>query len=849
MTGTMLQQPTAPLAYAGLNIGLGNQLSPSLVNAYRINAVAERLSTHVQPGHRSDSVEFFNLCLSLARGIDYAVSNNEVPIKAQDLPALLKQICQRKHDAFLQGAIMVLMISVKNACKIGWFKKKETEELLTIANEIVKIYCSMGDVNAGPSDCNTTISIIMQRFYPQLKVGQILASLKVNPGYGAFVVDFQILKNTFRSPQDKIRLLVAQTDKLDTSACIISPQQVNFLLNGKGVFGRTNVQMDTGPQLPTIVTNMLKYGTNILQAVGQFDGHYVIVVAFMGVTTLPANPVLQDYVQPSVTLVESDSDIIEGPSRISLNCPISFSRIKTPVKGRSCKHLQCFDFSNFIDINSRRPSWRCPHCNQYVCYTDICLDRNMVEVLKDVGENIVEVIVCADGSWKAVLENDGNADKTQNKVPDCEKEHIEPQEPTCSPRALPDVLDLTNDDDDDQMEIMNVHETEDRKPLRADLLRQSNVAAQVEDGIQPGIYPTHSRSDTPAIGRISEHPVLADAISPVFNQEAEGHGDSLATNSVMQNPLSVPNNLLPQQFNYVNLAVNEYGRSAPIPTHVRDPTVLQALQALPVQSPIIGSQQRSRTSFNSVLPSSSSISPPVSLSNPASVDVFNAILSDTERQQLFCRPSMTLPQVSSVASSSLQHRTTQASPNVNGSAPSHLPSSYRSGLTELRNPHLQQALNPRTTQPVGQSSSNMRTPTNPQRGVIGRAAGTSTNSQHYRVHPSVGVPVPVQSQTSRTGTSFTANNFRGLAAEQRGNGINMGGRGTAAESISRSGNNSFDSQGEQNWRRMRGSLLGRSYPAVVEQLIIGPTQAVQSARPQPQPQPPTSVSQALNLHP
>ena len=41
--------------------------------------------------------------------------------------------------------------------------------------------------------------------------------------------------------------------------------------------------------------------------------------------------------------------------------------------------LQCFDFYNFIDINSRRPSWRCPHCNQYICFLDICIDRNMLK--------------------------------------------------------------------------------------------------------------------------------------------------------------------------------------------------------------------------------------------------------------------------------------------------------------------------------------------------------------------------------------------------------------------------------------------------------------------------------------
>ncbi|KAF7828216.1 E4 SUMO-protein ligase PIAL2 isoform X2 [Senna tora] len=428
MSGTVLPKTQ----FAGLSPALGNQVSPSVVNSYRISAVADRLAMHLQPGNHCDAAEFINLCLSLSRdcnwkeigacvccmfallgletwktdvdnpcssaflvlfldrdkeavepevvwsmgllldwalipkskdiGIDYALANNEIPSKAQDLPILLKQVEEELDDnvfedddltwqdvAIASGAEEPLRYSRKrsstqaptprmakkaalasssstlgdldeeeeiegleenniceHACKLGWFPRKESEELLTISDEIGKSYCSTWGVNAGTNHLKATISTLTERFYPKMKVGQILASLEVKPGYGAFATDFHISKNTAHSPHDKIWLLVAQTDNLETAACIITPQQVSFLLNGKGVDRRTNVIMDPGPQLPTNVTGMLKYGTNLLQAVGQFNGHYLILVAFMTTTSLPENPVIPEYVQPAVTSLGSD---------------------------------------------------------------------------------------------------------------------------------------------------------------------------------------------------------------------------------------------------------------------------------------------------------------------------------------------------------------------------------------------------------------------------------------------------------------------------------------------------------------------------------------------------------------
>ncbi|KAG7956494.1 hypothetical protein I3843_11G126300 [Carya illinoinensis] len=820
MAGTTLRPSLAPGGLAGTNLP-----SPSSVNSYRVSAVVERLAGHTLLGNRSDAIEFFKLCLSLARGIDYAVANNEVPHKAQDLPILLKQVCQRKKDNFLQAAIMVLMLSVKNACKIGWFSEKESEELIILANEIGSSFCILGNINTGPSNSASTIKQIMERFYPRMRMGQILASLEVKPGYGAYVIDFQILKTTAHSPQEKIRLFVAQTDSIETSACIICPPQVSFLLNGKGVDRRTTVLMEPGPQLPTNVTTMLKYGTNLLQAVGQFNGHYIIAVAFISVMSSPDTPVPPDYVQPAVASVDPDSDIIEGPSRISLRCPISYTRIRTPVKGLSCKHLQCFDFDNFLDINSRRPSWRCPHCNQYVCNMEIRIDQNMVKVLREVGENVDEVIISADGSWKAIVESDDHVDQSLLKA-NCEKERTEWQEFSRVSNSLHNVLELT--EDNNEMDAASYGEIEDRKPLQANLPVASNLVLltesnrtndvnqlvnELEDEIWSGIYSgsmsmnSSSRSNAQRVGGISESipanlmqpPVLTGAVSPALNQEPN------FTTSMMRSQCS-PNNFQLQQSQYANSVVNNEYRLPSIASHVsRTPT---AIQALPVQPQAQNPQQRPNC-VNSLTPNCSSISS--------------------------------------------QNRGHQDRSFI--SASSQLQSAYKASsgqFSNFQNPHLQQTLNPRMPQPVGQYSSTIwpssqlaqGTPIL-QRGAqvgIRHAAGTSSHQQ-ARWLPHQGAlqmgrqapSVPALNQTSMAGNSMpmTAYGRQEELADQR---VNIRGMPHPRP------HSLPDTTMDENWRprrRMRGSLTGASYDAH-SQYIIQPTQSAQPVRPPENPIPSAS---------
>ena len=61
----------------------------------------------------------------------------------------------------------------------------------------------------------------------------------------------------------------------------------------------------------------------------------------------------------------SDEDIIvERKVDFTLVWPISYTRIKTPVRGSFCEHVQWFDLDNFIKINQNWRNFKCPVWNK-----------------------------------------------------------------------------------------------------------------------------------------------------------------------------------------------------------------------------------------------------------------------------------------------------------------------------------------------------------------------------------------------------------------------------------------------------------------------------------------------------
>ncbi|KAJ0260635.1 E4 SUMO-protein ligase PIAL2 [Hirschfeldia incana] len=466
-----MSSTTARPVGGGTGTALTEKDAAAKVNSYCLASVTQRLALHVKTGgSKSDAKEFQIGCISLAKRIDFAMANNEIPKEVGDLPSLLKQVCRHRNDVHTKTAVMVLMISVKHASKLGWFSGNEGQELIALADQLKNGFGSPENTSLAIQTPGGTLSQIMERFYPFVKLGHVLVSLELKAGYTMFAHDFHISKNMPHSLQERIRLFVVQTDGIDTSACLINPQEVSFMLNGKGVDKRVNISMDPGPQLPTNVTTILKYGTNLLQVMGNSKGHYIIVIAFTGIALLPEKPVLKEYIQSGAVESSLDSDIIEGPSRVSLRCPISHSRIKLPVKGQLCRHLQCFDFWNYVNINMRKPSWRCPHCNRPVSYPEIRLDQNMAKILKEAGHKAADVIIHSDGTWKAGRENNGNEEPVRDAI------IHDLEDPDSLLNAGPVVLDLTGDDENDaDIELFgNTNKVVDQKPPLPAAQGQSN---------------------------------------------------------------------------------------------------------------------------------------------------------------------------------------------------------------------------------------------------------------------------------------------------------------------------------------------------------------------------------------
>eukprot|EP00927_Polykrikos_kofoidii_P040178 TRINITY_DN34392_c0_g1_i1.p1 TRINITY_DN34392_c0_g1~~TRINITY_DN34392_c0_g1_i1.p1 ORF type:complete len:526 (-),score=69.42 TRINITY_DN34392_c0_g1_i1:93-1577(-) len=91
---------------------------------------------------------------------------------------------------------------------------------------------------------------------------------------------------------------------------------------------------------------------------------------------------------------------------LSLRCPITMERIQEPVRGEHCQHLQCFGLEAYLVSNRQMRAfnnrWVCPICSLVLRPGDLRRDAHVDRVLVATPEEVDEVIVAADGTWRAL---------------------------------------------------------------------------------------------------------------------------------------------------------------------------------------------------------------------------------------------------------------------------------------------------------------------------------------------------------------------------------------------------------------------------------------------------------------
>ena len=115
---------------------------------------------------------------------------------------------------------------------------------------------------------------------------------------------------------------------------------------------------------------------------------------------------------------------------LPLKCPLTMVRLRTPVRGSSCRHISCFDSSSIPFISRNARFLRCPNCNKDLLEADLVVDGFVQDILNKTEGNVDEVIIDSKtGEWRKksccseILESSGE-EQLMPKIPRIDESFI-----------------------------------------------------------------------------------------------------------------------------------------------------------------------------------------------------------------------------------------------------------------------------------------------------------------------------------------------------------------------------------------------------------------------------------------
>uniref|UniRef100_M1AED2 Sumo ligase n=2 Tax=Solanum tuberosum TaxID=4113 RepID=M1AED2_SOLTU len=106
---------------------------------------------------------------------------------------------------------------------------------------------------------------------------------------------------------------------------------------------------------------------------------------------------------------DSDLEVVADCIPVNLRCPMSGSRMKVAGRFKPCIHMGCFDLDVFVEMNQRSRKWQCPICLKNYSLEHVIIDpyfNRITSQMRSCGEDVTEIEVKPDGSWRAKTESD-----------------------------------------------------------------------------------------------------------------------------------------------------------------------------------------------------------------------------------------------------------------------------------------------------------------------------------------------------------------------------------------------------------------------------------------------------------
>lgn len=277
---------------------------------------------------------------------------------------------------------------------------------------------------------------MMDPFNPIHESGDILFTSQVTGSCASFSVNLSDLRQWRRDGlQVELRMVRINHSKV----CHVWPRTLKFTANSKEVF--RVVEPEEGHKrrdVPQIVSAGLAPGVNAVEI--EMSDDQLGGFAFALVLTKPqelsqlTKEVKRAKLPEARTRVKAVLSKLKGQggsaeeeitclttNKLKLICPITMDRVQEPVRGELCQHLQCFSLQAYFVSNQKMNAfnnrWVCPLCSLVLRPSDLRLDAFVENILTCTAEDVEDVDILPDGTWKSSSSSASTAASSSGLAP------------------------------------------------------------------------------------------------------------------------------------------------------------------------------------------------------------------------------------------------------------------------------------------------------------------------------------------------------------------------------------------------------------------------------------------------